>query len=88
MIAAARTPGNQRRFDPDAACRVKVARVAQRIGLTITDIRTMLDTLPINPGPDDWEQLQTSLADEATRRITELHGVLDDITASHKLCEN
>lgn len=87
LIAAARTPGNQRRFDTDAACRVKVARVAQRIGLTITEIRALLAALPANPGHDDSRQLQASLAAEATRRITELHAVLDDITSSQKLCE-
>jgi hypothetical protein len=31
--------------------------------------------------------LQALLAGEATRRIDELHAVLDDITSSQKLCE-
>lgn len=75
------------RFDTHAACRVKVARVAQRIGLTITEIRALLDALPTNPRPDGWAQLQASLAEQATRRISELHAVLDDITTSQKLCE-
>jgi MerR family redox-sensitive transcriptional activator SoxR len=88
LITAARTTGNQRRFDIHAACRVKVARVAQRIGLTIAEIRAMLDALPPNPSPDDWFQLQASLAEEATRRIAGLHRVLDDITSSQKLCES
>ena len=33
LVRAARTGGNQRRFDSDAACRIRVARVAQRVGL-------------------------------------------------------
>jgi hypothetical protein len=34
LITAERTPGNQRRFSPGDACRIKVIRVAQRVGLS------------------------------------------------------
>lgn len=88
LITATRTTGNQRRFDIHAACRVKVARVAQRVGLTVAEIRALLEGLPANPRPADWLQLQDALAAEATRRIAELHGVVGDITSSRRLCES
>ena len=42
----AHTRDNQRRFDEDAACWVKVARVAQRIGMRLIEIKDLLDSLP------------------------------------------
>jgi MerR family redox-sensitive transcriptional activator SoxR len=86
LIVAERTPGNQRRFDPDTACRIKAARVAQRIGLTVAEVRAMLDTLPPAPAVDDWHRLEDALATEAERRIGELRAVLADIRSDQKLC--
>jgi len=86
LIAAERTPGNQRRFDPDTACRIKAARVAQRIGLTVAEVRAMLDTLPPAPTVNDWHRLEDTLAAEAERRIAELRAVLADIRSDQKLC--
>ncbi len=87
LISATRTSGNQRRFDDHAACRVKVARVAQRIGLSIDEIGTLLGTLGPDPTVEDWTRLHAELTAEAHRRITELHGALDDISSRRKLCE-
>jgi MerR family transcriptional regulator, redox-sensitive transcriptional activator SoxR len=87
LIAASRTAGNQRRFDDHAACRVKVARVAQRIGLSVSEVRDMLATLPGEPTLEDWQGLYGRLIAEANRRIAELNAVLADITSGRKLCE-
>ncbi|HWM75347.1 MAG TPA: MerR family DNA-binding transcriptional regulator, partial [Nocardioides sp.] len=54
LIAAYRTAGNQRRFLPAAACRIRIARVAQRVGLTVREIAEILDDLPDDAGPDEW----------------------------------
>lgn len=86
LIAAERTPGNQRRFDAHTACRIKVARVAQRIGLTVADVRAVLDPLPPSPTVQDWHRLEDTLAAEAERRIDELRTVLADIRSDQKLC--
>jgi MerR family transcriptional regulator, redox-sensitive transcriptional activator SoxR len=87
LIKATRTAGNQRRFREDAACRVKAARVAQRVGLTVNEVRELLDTLPPNPTLPDWQALHGHLKDEAERRIAELNAVLADISSGAKLCE-
>ncbi|MFG2048744.1 MerR family transcriptional regulator [Micromonospora sp. NPDC048935] len=87
LIAAARTSGNQRRFDSDAACRIRVARVAQRVGLTVNDIRDLLAVLPPNPEPADWQGLHDRLTAEAERRIRDLHAALDDIGSGRRLCD-
>ncbi|MEK8103966.1 MerR family DNA-binding transcriptional regulator [Micromonospora sp. M12] len=87
LISATRTSGNQRRFDEHAACRVKVAQVAQRIGLSINEIAHLLSTLGPNPTFDDWKRLHVGLTAEAHRRIADLHHALDDMSSHRKLCE-
>ncbi len=87
LIASRRTAGNQRRFDDDAACRVKAARVAQRIGLSIAEIAGLLSAVPPGGGAEDWMRLHETLAAEGERRIAELRAALADITSDRKLCE-
>lgn len=87
LIEAGRTSGNQRRFGPEAACRVRVARVAQRIGLSVGEIRDLLATLPPEPALVDWQRLHERLTAEAERRIAELHAALDDIRSGRRLCD-
>lgn len=79
--------GNQRRFGDDAACRVKVARVAQRIGLSVAETAAVLATLPPDPKLDDWQRVHTLLVGEAERRIADLRAQLEAITSGEKLCE-
>jgi DNA-binding transcriptional MerR regulator len=38
LIKAERTSGNQRRFSTTAPCQIKIALVAQRVGLTLREI--------------------------------------------------
>lgn len=78
LIHSLRTPGNQRRFDDDAACRVKLARVAQRVGLSIAEIGELLSTLPRDATLEEWQRLHGVLATEGERRIAELRAALDE----------
>ncbi|MBU1800904.1 MAG: MerR family transcriptional regulator [Actinobacteria bacterium] len=87
LIQARRTTGNQRRFDEDAACRVKVARVAQRIGMRLVEIKDLLDSLPPDADLIEWQRVHRVLVEEGQRRIAELNAALDDITSGRKLCE-
>lgn len=87
LISGIRTTGNQRRFAEDAACRVKVARVAQRIGLTVAEISELLGTLPRDPSLADWQSLHSALTTEAERRIADLNAQLTALSSGAKLCE-
>lgn len=87
LIQARRTTGNQRRFDQDAACRVRVARVAQRIGMRLVEIKDLLDSLPPDADTLEWQRVHRVLVEEGRRRIAELNTALDDITSDRKLCE-
>ncbi|MGH3804125.1 MAG: MerR family DNA-binding transcriptional regulator [Pseudonocardiaceae bacterium] len=89
LIPAVRTSGNQRRFHEVSACVVKIIRVAQRVGLSVAEIRRLTDQLP---KPEeiaiaDWAWLRQQLEDEVRLRIAALNEVLDDLTEQGKLCE-
>lgn len=89
LVTSQRTAGNQRRFSEVDACLIKIIRVAQRVGLSVAEIRQLMSELPerreitIN----DWFQLRRRLEEEVRQRIQALTEVLDDLTSDQKLCE-
>jgi MerR family redox-sensitive transcriptional activator SoxR len=87
VITAERTPSNQRRFNDSAACRIKVAKLAQRVGMTVREIADVFSDLPTNPGPDDWGRVANALVEQAEARTAELRARLTDISSGTKLCE-
>ena len=86
-MTALRTAGNQRRFTGDAACRIRVARVAQRVGLTVREIADILADLPDDPGPPEWSRVAGELITEARAWIARLEAALDDLGSGSKLCD-
>jgi MerR family transcriptional regulator, redox-sensitive transcriptional activator SoxR len=86
LVAAYRTSGNQRRFLPGAVCRIRVARVAQRVGLTVREIAEVLDELPEDPEGEEWTPVGRRLVEEARERIRRLESALNDIAAGSMLC--
>ncbi|MEU4832867.1 MerR family DNA-binding transcriptional regulator [Streptosporangium sp. NPDC023615] len=87
LITAYRTTSDQRRFDDLAACRIKVAKVAQRVGLTVREIADIFAALPDDPRPQDWNRVAVALVDEAEARTAALRTYLDEIRSDRRLCE-
>ena len=81
LLPSERTAGNQRRFYADVLCRVAMIRAAQRVGLSIEEIREALSALTPRqaPTPEDWERLAVHLRSHATARLQELSAVLDEL---------
>jgi MerR family transcriptional regulator, redox-sensitive transcriptional activator SoxR len=86
LIRAYRTTGNQRRFHPDAICRIKVARTAQQVGLTVREISEVLGGLPDDCGPQDWERVGALLVREGEARIRRLERVVKELATNEVLC--
>ncbi|UFU06494.1 MerR family transcriptional regulator [Ruania halotolerans] len=86
VVTARRNTGNQRRFDESASCRIKVAKLAQRVGLTVREIADLYAHLPADPGPQEWEQVADRLIAESERRTNELRACLDELQSGGKLC--
>lgn len=79
LISAARTGGGQRRYHRDVLRRIAFVRAAQRVGLSLDEIRAALATLPAGRTPTaaDWRRLSRSWRPLLDRRIAELQRVRD-----------
>lgn len=87
VINAVRTAGNQRRFDESAACRIQVAKLAQRVGLTVREIAELFADLPADPELEDWGRVADQLVADAEQRVADLKAQLDSLGSGTKLCE-
>jgi MerR family redox-sensitive transcriptional activator SoxR len=81
LIRSRRTEGNQRRYGRDVLRRVAIIQVAQRTGLSLTEIRQALDTLPQDrmPAASDWRRLSQNWREELSARIARLTRLRDNL---------
>lgn len=82
LIQSVRTTGNQRRYERATIRRVSFIRAAQRVGLSLEEIRSALGRLPEGrtPTAQDWARLSRAWRgrlDEQIRRIELLRDQLD-----------
>jgi MerR family redox-sensitive transcriptional activator SoxR len=83
LLVSRRTDGGQRRFHRDVLRRVAFVRVAQRVGLTLEEIRGALDTLPDRRSPTkaDWARLSRSWRPQLDQQIAMLQRLREDLTS-------
>jgi len=83
MLAPTRSAGGQRRFPRDALRRIAFIRVAQRVGLTLDEIRVALATLPDQRTPTaaDWARLSRAWRARLDERIRLLEGLRDELSS-------
>lgn len=81
LLPSERTSGNQRRFFADVLGRVAMIRAAQKVGLSIDEIKDALSTLTPGQAPTaaDWERLAEGLRDVVGQRIDELFAILNEL---------
>ncbi|GAB2823536.1 redox-sensitive transcriptional activator SoxR [Actinocorallia aurea] len=81
LITAERTSGNQRRYRRSTLRRLAFIRTSQRLGVSLTDIREALDSLPSGRTPtrDDWTRLSASWRDRLDARIAALQALRDTL---------
>ncbi|MFD0688539.1 redox-sensitive transcriptional activator SoxR [Actinomadura fibrosa] len=82
LISSRRTAGNQRRFSRDTLRRVSFIKVAQRVGIPLSEIREALATLPEErtPTAEDWARLSEAWRGDLDARIAQLERLRDDLT--------
>jgi MerR family transcriptional regulator, redox-sensitive transcriptional activator SoxR len=82
LITALRDGGSRRRYEPSVLRRIAVIVFAQRVGLTLEEIRGALATLPPDRAPTraEWSRLSGSWTDRIDRRIRELERLRDGLT--------
>lgn len=73
VVTAERTARNARRFTIDAVCRIKLAKAAQRVGLTLKDSSEILAQIPpLTPDLSLWAAASAQLVEAAESRMDEL----------------
>lgn len=81
LIASRRSAGNQRRYQRDVLRRVAVIKVAQRVGIPLSEIRAALAALPQGRTPTtaDWEALSRRWRGDLDARIEQLTRLRDQL---------
>lgn len=81
LISSTRTSGGQRRYHREVLRRIAFVRAAQRVGLTLEEIKRALTSLPDGRTPTaaDWARLSASWRPLLDRRIAELERVRDKL---------
>lgn len=71
LVSAVRSAGNKRLFMRSDIRRLSFVMVAQRIGLTLAEIRDALGSLPLGraPNQEDWTALSTGMREMLQERI-------------------
>lgn len=79
LIQSERNESGHRRYRSDVLRRVAFIRVAQRIGLSLDEIRAALSSLPLQRTPtrDDWNELSSQWLPRIDERIAELQMLRD-----------
>ena len=74
LVRATRGPGNQRRFVRSDIRRLSFALIAQRLGLTLTEIEAELATLPQDEAPTraDWRAIGVRMRSALVDKIAML----------------
>lgn len=82
LIASVRTTGNQRRYDRSQLRRVAFVRVSQQLGISLSEIREALSSLPEGRTPTkaDWARLSTRWRERLDERIRLLEKLRDDLS--------
>ncbi len=79
LIRSWRNQGNQRRYKADVLRRVSVIKAAQKMGVSLQEIKAAFATLPNNRTPDtkDWDKLASHWRESLNDRIQYLEKLRD-----------
>ena len=82
LIEAARTDGNQRRYERAVLRRIAFIQAGRAAGVALADIRGALAGLPRSrtPSREDWERLSNRWRDDLDARIETLQALRDRLT--------
>ncbi|MEP0191388.1 MAG: redox-sensitive transcriptional activator SoxR [Erythrobacter sp.] len=81
LIEPVRTSGNQRRFPRSDIRRLSFILIAQKLGLSLTEIENAMAKLPSGrtPSVSDWEKISTAIRDQLDARIAQLERTRDKL---------
>ena len=83
LIVSSRTTGSQRRYKRSTLRRIAFIRVAQKVGLSLEEIRSALATLPESRTPTkaDWVRLSSAWRPRLDEQIAVLERLRDELSS-------
>jgi MerR family redox-sensitive transcriptional activator SoxR len=83
LVRVNRSDGGQRRYERDVLRRLAFIRVAQRVGLTLDEVRAALSTLPDErtPTAKDWARLSRTWRPRLDEQIAVLLSLRDQLSS-------
>jgi MerR family redox-sensitive transcriptional activator SoxR len=82
LISAARSDGNQRRYERVVLRRIAFIQAGRAAGISLAEIGSALDTLPSGRTPSrrDWERLSHRWREDLDARISTLEALRERLT--------
>lgn len=82
LLVSTRTGGGQRRYARSALRRVAVVQAAQRVGMSLSEVREAMADLPPDRAPNarEWARLSKAWRVRLDERIAELQRLRDDLS--------
>lgn len=83
LVSSSRSAGSQRRYARSMLRRIAFIRVAQRVGLSLEEIRSALCTLPESRTPTkaDWARLSSAWRPRLDEQIAVLERLRDELSS-------
>jgi len=81
LIRSHRTSGNQRRYDRDVLRRLAIVRMAQELGIPLSEVAEALSRVPLGqiPSAEDWRGMSAVWYEKLDRRVTMLIRMRDEL---------
>jgi len=81
LVVAERNAGGQRRFARAAIRRLSFVMIAQQFGVSLAEIKALLQELPgeRTPTPTDWRRISQKFRTRLDQRIAVLQRMRDDL---------
>jgi len=82
LIHSVRNAGNQRRYHREVLRRIAVIKAAQKVGISLNDIKQALNFLPKDQAPNknDWQNLSKQWKEQLDEQIQQLTNLRDSMT--------
>ena len=83
LIQSIRNTSNHRRYNMDVLRRIGVIKAAQKVGISLNEIKQALAFLPKNKAPTkrDWQRLSSQWKDKLNQKILQLSVLRDKMTS-------
>ncbi len=83
LIKSERSAGNQRRYPRHILRQLAIIKVAQSLGLSLTEIQEHLDTLPHDklPTAADWKRLSSEWSRDLGEKIAKMTALKEKLTS-------